>query len=261
MNNVIKKNILKQIALNVLILVVALVLFKGVSYSMENDTNMDNKDLLIATGNMQVVLSVPKNQYNFLGNSKYGLSDSEGKASSGYNFTVTNTGNIPIEYYEIRLVDEENKISTLPHSYIRFTISKDNEEYSEIKSLDDVDSIVYQGNDLAVGKSANFNIKMWIDDTKQNIFNKELYAGLEITLYQKYEVYNNYVLYASDGGVNIPFRTSIYSPISSTIPQKDGYKFLGWSTVLNGNVTYVSGDTYKETKGRTLYAVWEKILD
>ena len=89
MDSTLKKNIMKQIAMNVVILIVALGLFKSVSYSMENDANMDNKDLLIKTGNMQVVLSVPKDQYNFLDSAKYGLSDNEGRAQTGYDFTVT----------------------------------------------------------------------------------------------------------------------------------------------------------------------------
>lgn len=258
-NSNFRKNLIKQIVLNVFIIALVLIVFKGTSFSI-NDNN-DNKDLVIQTGNMQVVLNVPNERYTFLDNLKNGVIDEIGKNQGGYNFSITNTGDIPIEYYEIRLVDEENKISTLPHNYLRFTIKKDSEEESFPKNLGDNDSVLYSGYDLLVGNTSTFNLKLWIDEKYNVINNKELYSALGVTLYQKSDIYDKYVLYASDEGENIPFRTSIYSPISSTIPFKDGYNFLGWSTSFKGEIKYQSGDAYQEKKGSTLYAIWEKISE
>ena len=220
------KNIKRQIVVNVLIILVAVVIFKGVSYSMDNNPTEDNKDLLISTGNMQVVLNIPNEKYELLDNTK-SLSDGEGVKQEGYTFTLKNTGNIPIEYYEIRLVDQEGKISTLPHKYLKFVINKDDGEYEEIKNLGDNDSILYYGYNLDVGKSYSYNLKIWIDNSEIEASGKELYGAIEVTLYQKYDVYRNYVLYESPDSTNVPIRTSIYMPISSTIPKRDGYKFMG----------------------------------
>lgn len=255
MSNIIKKSITKQIGLNILIIALVLLIFTGTSFSFDGD-NKDNKDLLIETGNMQVILKVPNTQYNFLDNLKYGVSDEIGVMQDGYNFTITNTGNIPIEYYEIKLVDEENKISTLPHNYLRFTIRKNNEDYQDIKNLGDSDNILYSGDNLLVGDTVNFNFKLWLDEAKSNFYNLELYSALEVILYQKKDIYEKYVLYSSFG--SILSKTSIYSPVSTIIPKKDGYTFLGWSTSINGDIKYKSGDTYQEPVGKTLYAVWEK---
>jgi len=251
-------NLKRQLLLNVLIIFLAVVIFNGVSYSANTNPNEDNKDLLIETGNMQVVLNVPKDRYDLLG-TKNKMSDEVGKAQAGYDFTITNTGNIPIEYYEIRLVDEENKISTLPHKYLKFIINKDNDNYSSVKNLGDNDNVLYSGKNLEVGKSARFNLKLWIDDKIMDIYNKELYGALEVTLYQKDETSLKYVLYESEEGFGIPFRTMIDSPITSSIPIRDGYEFLGWSRKFNGDVDYVSGDTYRENNGATLYAIWKKV--
>ena len=65
------------------------------------------------------------------------------------------------------------------------------------------------------------------------------------------------MLYESDDSTNVPVRTSIYNPISSVIPKRDGYKFVGWEK-NGGTIKYNPGDTYRESIGTTLYAMWEK---
>lgn len=249
------KNLKKQIIINVLIIVIAVVLFKGVSYSLDTSPTSDNKNLLIKSGNMQVVLNIPNEKYELLDSSKAITSDILGIKEKGYSFTITNTGNIPIEYYEVRLVNQEGKVSTLPHKYLRFTINKDNNGYENVKNLGDNDSILSYGYNLDVGKSHKYDLKMWISDSEFDALGKELYGAIEVTLYQKYDVYKSYVLYESANSTNVPIRTSIYSPISLTIPTKTGYKFLGWQ---KGEMIYKPGDTFRESIGTTLTAIWEK---
>jgi hypothetical protein len=237
------KNIERSLIINLFIVVVCVILFKSVSYSANDKPNEANKNLLIETGNMQVVLNIPSDKYDLIN-------------EDGYEFSVKNTGNIPIEYYEIRVVDQENKISTMPHSYVDFSITKDNKSDNTIKNLGDNDSIIYSGYDLMVGKSVNFNLKMWIMDNEINALGKKLYGAIEVTLYQKYDVYKNYVLYDGNGGGNVAVRTSIYNPITTTIPKKEGYKFVGWKSM--DNIIYYPGDAYNKDIGETLYAFWEK---
>ena len=250
------KNIKRQIIVNVLIVIVAVVLFKKTSYSANITPLEDNKDLLISTGNMQVILSIPSNKYELINTDKI-LTDNEGIKQEGYSFTLKNTGSIPIEYYEIRLVDQEGKVSTLPHKYLKYVINKDEEEFEKVKNLGDNDSIIYYGYNLGIGEKASYNLKIWIDSSEIEASGKELYGAIEVTLYQKYDVYKNYVLYESVDSKNVPVRTNINSPISSTIPTRDGYKFLGWEKKGTGK-RYQAMDTYKESIGTTLYAVWEK---
>ena len=247
------KNIKKSIIINALIIMISVFLFKSFTYSSKVDPTKDNKDLLIQTGNMQVVLNIPSEKYELLDSLSESVSDEVGLKQEGYLFSITNTGNIPIEYYEIRLVDQEGKISTLPHKYLRYTISKD-EEDMDIKNLGDNDSIIYSGYNLGINDKANFNLKMWIEDNELNALNKELYGAIEVTLYQKFDVYKNYVLYDTDGII----RTSIYSPITSDIPTKEGYRFVGWKNNLTNKV-YQPGETYNEKTGVTLEAIWDKV--
>ena len=252
-----KKIVLKQLAINSFILIMAFVIYIGVSYSIKNEEN-DNKDLLIKMGNMQVVLNTPTEKYEFTDMLKESLSDEMGIKQKGYDFSIINTGSIPIEYFEIRLVNQENKISNLPHKYLRFTISKDGESYSDVKNLGDVDSIIYAGYNLDLEKSVSFNLKMWLDESVINYHDLKLYDAMEVTLYQKFDLYDNYILYEDENSYNVPIRTSINSPISTVIPKRNGYTFLGWSSMKNGSVEYSSGSFYPEKKGKTLYPVWKK---
>ena len=249
------KNIKRQIIVNVLIIVVAVVLFKGVSYSLDENPTKDNKNLLMKSGNMQVVLSIPNEKYELLDSKVASMSDIEGLKQEGYTFSIKNIGNMPIEYYEIRLVNQEGKVSTLPHKYLHFTINKDNGKYENVKNLGDNDSILYYGYNLEIGSSSKYNLKIWISDSEIDALGKELYGAIEVILYQKYDIYKNYVLYESVDSSNVPIRSSIYNPISTTIPKRDGFKFLGWDK--NG-IRYNPGDTYNGNIGTTLKAIWEK---
>ena len=81
------KNLKRNIIINVLIIAVAIFIFKGVSYSAETNKTTENKDLLIKTENMQVVLNIPNEKYNFLNSLTESISDSAGINQKGYDFS------------------------------------------------------------------------------------------------------------------------------------------------------------------------------
>lgn len=71
------------------------------------------------------------------------------------------------------------------------------------------------------------------------------------------------VSYMPNGGVNAP-NTQIKTEgtpltLSSTMPTRTGYAFLGWATDVNATVAqYSSGGAYTNDADVTLYAVWQK---
>lgn len=233
----------------------------GTSYAvLGNKDKVNDATVNIKIGSMQAVLSSDSTSYAFSEEYQKPVSDASGLSQDAYSFSLTNTGDSNIEYYEIRMVDQENKRSTLPHKYVRFAIQSNDNKYTSATNLGDVNSIVYSGYNLEKGSTINFNLKMWIDErAPYSVFNKELYGALEVTLYQKYDAYDYYVLYDSNMGENTPLRTSIQEPISGVIPERKDYYFLGWSTKKDGSVIYNPGDTYNGEKGLTLYAVWKSV--
>ena len=71
------------------------------------------------------------------------------------------------------------------------------------------------------------------------------------------------VRYNANGGTGAPSsQTKTYGvnlTLSSTIPTRSGYNFLGWSTSSTAtSASYSAGGSYTANSGATLYAVWEK---
>ena len=84
-------------------------------------------------------------------------------------------------------------------------------------------------------------------------------AGL--TLYAIWTAHTYTVQYNANGGSGAPGnQTKTYGvnlTLSSTIPTRPNYNFLGWSASPNGGVDYNAGGPYINNSGITLYAVWQ----
>ena len=82
------------------------------------------------------------------------------------------------------------------------------------------------------------------------------------TLYAVWKANTYAVKYNANGGSGAPGnQTKTYGvalKLSSTIPTRDRYNFLGWSTSASATtVTYSAGGNYTANSAVTLYAVWE----
>ena len=86
------------------------------------------------------------------------------------------------------------------------------------------------------------------------------------TLYAVWrKVTETYTLtYSANGGSGAPSAESktavppITFTVSSTVPTRSGYNFLGWANSATGAVAYHAGDTLTLSGNKTIYAVWEK---
>lgn len=73
------------------------------------------------------------------------------------------------------------------------------------------------------------------------------------------------VSYNANGGNGAPSsQTKYYGKnltLSTTVPIKSGYQFLGWGTSTSAtSASYASGATYSANAGITLYAIWRKTI-
>ena len=98
------------------------------------------------------------------------------------------------------------------------------------------------------GEGAEGRSHFWFDNRTLNVDFKYLIKSYTIT-------------YDANGGTGAPAsQTKYYGTninLSTQIPTKEGYNFVGWSYTANDNVEYYPGETYKSNSDMSLYAVWE----
>ena len=87
-------------------------------------------------------------------------------------------------------------------------------------------------------------------------------AGNQTIVNKQVTVSSYTVTYNANGGSGAPASQTAISGInltlSSTVPTRSGYTFLGWSTDSNATTaTYAKGTTYTANVSTTLYAVWK----
>lgn len=81
-----------------------------------------------------------------------------------------------------------------------------------------------------------------------------------LTLYAIWKANTYTVSYNTNGGTGAPGSQTkthgVTLTLSSTIPTRTNYTFLGWATSASGGVAYSAGGSYTANTGATLYAVW-----
>ena len=261
-----KKNLFNRILNNQVLVtgitaILMIFVIVGSSYAIFSRNDEILESVVIKTGNLEAVLSGDEKgislEYDTLG-----VSNHVGMESKGYSFKVKNTGRLPINYYEIKVVNKENEISTLPHKYINYSIKVNDGDYIKATNLGDNNSYIYTGGRLDLNEEDSFNLKLWASDLYGDaLINKTANLSLEVILYSDIPT-RNYIIYNLNGGVGIiPNSNILLNKVSSIIPEKDGYTFMGWSRTIDGEVVYQSGADYNETMGTTLYAIWQKNSD
>ena len=87
-------------------------------------------------------------------------------------------------------------------------------------------------------------------------------ANANTTLYAVWSSAQCTLTYNANGGTGAPpVQTATAGgtvTLSSTIPARFGYKFLGWGSANSTSASYYPGRTYKINASVTLYAVWEE---
>lgn len=88
------------------------------------------------------------------------------------------------------------------------------------------------------------------------------YKDAPATLYAIWKNAEYVVSYDANGGVNAPApQTKVYGSavvISDSVPEKEGFDFLGWNTAKDGNgAEYIGGAEYSENESVVLFAEWK----
>ena len=257
--NIINKMIKKQIFITISTAFLLIFILVGSSYAILNGkTETGVSDVVVQSGNLIASIKTEEEEIIEMNYTTLGVSNEVGLTYDPYTFSVENTGETTIAYYELRIVDKEHEVSTLPHKSINYALSVNDDEYTSPQNLGDNYSYIYTGDSLEPGESDDFSLKMWVNEEFGHYANnKVLKASIEITLYSDVPT-RNYIIYDTQGGSYV-LKTNINSKrISNQVPKKTGFTFEGWSNEVNGEVLYNNNDLYLSNNGTILYAIWSR---
>ena len=233
----------KQRKILIIAIFCVITLFISTSYALL--TNFDKTDNVVVfqTGNLNMSVNNTEGLINL--NNKLPESDTDGLANATpIVLTLTNTGTILIQGFDVKLVSENSttNVSTLSEDYIKYAISLDNgNTYQTPSILSSNDNIIYSGYNLDVNKSVTIYLKVWIDENAgNNAINKTYYGSIQVDLYQK---------------ADLPLSESIKADIVAnntgsceTYVEEDGITYIsGTKDCIDFNYVWYSGKLWRIT--------------
>ncbi len=175
----------KIIILGSVLLVILVAL--GITYAYLRTTLEGQKDYVIRAGTLDLILT-EDNELTL--EKQIPIEDSEGIALNGFNFSLTNEGNIDTDYTiyldDIPLDEGETRI---PDSAIRYSLTR-NEEVIGPKDLTTMGSDPNRRVDfgtIAVDETINYTLRIWIDydATKEEASGKTFKGKLRVVATQE----------------------------------------------------------------------------
>ena len=244
--NLVRKSSITDRAINkqkkILIIAVFLVITLFISSSYALLTNFDKTDNVITIKSGNLTMTIAGDTVNL--NNKLPVSDEDGLRETPTTITLTNTGTMNIEGYDVKLISEEgtNNVSTLDSKYIKYAISLDNTTFSDPQILSSNNNIIYTDYNLAVNASKTLYLKVWIDNAAgNNAINKTFYGTVKVDLKQKSEM-----------PVSELIKSQIENNTTSTCTnlsvEEDGITYLsGTNDCINFNYVWYSGKLWRIT--------------
>ena len=244
--NLIRKSSITDRAINkqkkILIIAVFLVITLFISSSYALLTNFDKTDNVITIKSGNLTMTIAGDTVNL--NNKLPVSDADGLTENPTVITLTNTGTMNIEGYDVKLISEEgtNNVSTLDSKYIKYAISLDNTTYTEPKLLSSNNNIIYTGYNLAVNASKTLYLKVWIDNAAgNNAINKTFYGTIKVDLYQKRDV-------PASELIKSQIVNNTTSTCTNLTVEEDGITYIsGTNDCINFNYVWYSGKLWRIT--------------
>ncbi len=172
------------------VVAVLLVTIIGITYAWLTVTKNAQEVNVIKTGTFDLTFDKENEGIYLEGENAEPMTDEEGKEHEGYNFTLTNNGDIEANYTiyldnvstyndkesQPQNIQDDNR---LPDSNIKYSLTYD--ESTESTALlsttgEHPNRKLYTGT-LAAGVSKQFNLKLWVDKDATSAINGKVFAG------------------------------------------------------------------------------------
>jgi len=149
----------KNILILTILCIAFLLIIGGVSYAFLSQVFFSEQKLETIVGTLAIEYKDKKGLHL---DGIYPMSDEKGMMTSSYEFSVENTGDVKA-LYDISLEEDQ---STMNHSFLKYSLKRNNEEWSEPKVLDSLK--LKEQIELDVGAKDNYELKMWMDEKVGN---------------------------------------------------------------------------------------------
>lgn len=245
--NIIGKIFNNQIFVSVFTCLLMVLIIIGSSYAILSDSE-SLTTTTVSAGNLEALVTSNFSKINVCNE------DSGDTCSESYPFSVRNSGEYPIKYFEVKIIENAYSSSTFPLKGLMGAVVPVGTLINDslYSNLGDTFGNLYYGENLGVNEQRDFVLYLKVDPNYLGEFiNKSIDVSIEVILYQDLPVYYN--VYHSGDGTFIP-KTPVTERITNIIPKKEGFVFKGWSLEENGAVAFMPGDNYSFETGSELYA-------
>ncbi|MDD6245145.1 MAG: hypothetical protein PUB03_05750 [bacterium] len=163
-----------QIALVIVLIMIAIVTLIGSSYALFTKTLVGTKKVTVQTGTLNATFE--EGNAIKLENT-VPMSDTVGLQTTPYTFTIKNTGNIK-DYYTV-YNEEDTSTTTLDTSLLKYKLTGSNGYDSGIKTIADLGSgkIVLTSSTLDVGQSVTYTLYIWLSSEATNNEQGKMYQS------------------------------------------------------------------------------------
>ena len=193
------KIIKRETKIMIAVVVVMLVVVLGVSYALFMQVTDNTNNQVITTGTLQVEYA---SSNGYITNDNYNelipMSNDKGLVQKGYNFSVKNTGNLPVTYKVYMFINEEDYNNDKANkkiagdlftnlNLIKFNIETNKVNNNEV-NIDETSGIkkyeIYTGTVNANQSINNHTLRIWLDeDLDVENIGKYIYLKLEVASY------------------------------------------------------------------------------
>ncbi len=237
----------------------------GLSYAFLSLTLFGEKKLNVIAGTLAVDFKEGNNGITL--ENIIPTADEEGMKMEPYEFSIENTGTIEAKY-DLLIEDDHNEQS-LRYEYLKFSLKKNDEEWTAPRLLSDLDSLALEQSVLIEPKEKNhYALKLWLDiDAGNDAQGKKFQGRIVVNVVQSN---------ATTGDITPPM-IHLAGNLSMNVEENSAFTDPGVESVTDNKDTldkndvrvsyeYYDGETTKtvdsvDTSKRGVYYIYYRISD
>ena len=167
------KRFRKEYIIIAIAVLISIATLAGTTYAVFTKTVTGDEKLTIQTGTLEITFG-EGNEINLSNTAP--MSDERGQKTTPYTFSVKNTGTITA-YYTVYI--EEDSGNTLDNQYVKYRLISDDGFDTGIVNLagSSGDYVIRTEEALAVDKTVNYTLYMWLDEATPNEMQGTIYKS------------------------------------------------------------------------------------